>query len=54
MPSKPLFGMPVVVGMSDAVMAMRSIFSCAEAGDSDSSAKRPAGTARRTDGVFMA
>ena len=38
MPSKPLFGMPVVVGMSDAVMAMRNTFSCAEAGDSDSSA----------------
>ena len=37
MPSKPLFGMPVVVGMSDAVMAMRSIFSCAEADDSESS-----------------
>src|SRR3981081_150728 len=25
MPSKPLFGMPVVVGMSAAVMAMRSV-----------------------------
>ena len=35
MPSKPLLGMPVVVGMSDAVMAMRSVFSCAEAGDSE-------------------
>ena len=27
MPSKPLFGMPVVVGTSDAVMAIRSTFS---------------------------
>jgi hypothetical protein len=27
MPSKPLFGIPVVVGMSDAVIAMRSICS---------------------------
>ena len=27
MPSKPLFGMPVVVGMSAAVMAMRSVVS---------------------------
>ena len=25
MPSKPLFGMPVVVGMSEAVMATRSV-----------------------------
>ena len=37
MPSKPLLGMPVVVGMSDAVMAMRSTLSCAEAGDRESS-----------------
>jgi hypothetical protein len=29
MPSKPLFGSPVVVGMSAAVMAMRSIESAA-------------------------
>src|SRR5690348_4251162 len=28
MPSKPLFGMPVVVGTSDAVMAMRRTLSC--------------------------
>ena len=35
MPSKPLFGMPVVVGMSDAVIPMRSTFSCAAAGESD-------------------
>ena len=26
MPSKPLFGMPVVVGMSVAVIAMRSVW----------------------------
>ena len=25
MPSKPLFGIPVVVGMSEAVIAMRSV-----------------------------
>ena len=37
MPSKPLLGMPVVVGMSDAVMAMRSVLS-AVAGWDDSSA----------------
>src|SRR5262245_10152801 len=36
MPSKPLFGIPVVVGMSDAVMAMRSTC-CAWAGASVSS-----------------
>lgn len=29
MPSKPLFGMPVVVGMSEAVIAMRSMVSAA-------------------------
>src|SRR6476620_6246732 len=32
MPSKPLLGMPEVVGSSDAVMAMRSTLSCAKAG----------------------
>ena len=52
MPSKPLLGMPVVVGMSDAVMAMRSTFSCADAGDSE----RAAAASRATIGkrLFMA
>ena len=52
MPSKPLLGMPVVVGMSDAVMAMRSTFSCAEAGDSDEQ-RGGQQQRRRTYDVFM-
>src|SRR5215470_13892292 len=39
MPSKPLLGMPEVVGMSDAVMAMRRTFSCATAGASAEAAR---------------
>ena len=37
MPSKPLFGSPVAVGISDAVMAMRSVVSAVAEWD-DSSA----------------
>src|ERR1700716_3764363 len=54
MPSKPLFGMPVVVGMSDAVMAMRSTFSCADAGDRESSEAAHAEARRRKRRVIMA
>ena len=47
MPSKPLFGMPVVVGMSDAVMAMRSTFSWADAGGTEKAAAASSATADR-------
>src|SRR4029077_11724997 len=50
MPSKPLLGMPVVVGMSDAVMAMSNTFSCAEAGDGE---KAEAASSRATDTRFF-
>jgi hypothetical protein len=52
MPSKPLLGMPVVVGMSDAVMPMRSTFSCADAGESASA--ETAARAARDRRFFMA
>src|SRR5689334_21985921 len=38
MPSKPLFGSPVAVGISDAVMAMRSVVSAFAACDDSSAA----------------
>ena len=53
MPSKPLFGMPVVVGMSDAVMAMRNTFSCAKAGDSDSDSSEAASREARARRLFF-
>ena len=41
MPSKPLFGMPVAVGMSAAVMAMRSVVSAiADCDDSVTACQR--------------
>src|SRR6266536_1958881 len=47
MPSKPLFGRPVAVGISDAVMAMRSVVSAITEGD----ASKPAISASVQDAL---
>ncbi len=39
MPSQPLLGMPVVVGISVAVMAMRSVASAMAGGETSEAAK---------------
>ncbi len=56
LPSKPWSGWPSVRGMSAAVMAMRSTFSCAAAGPqaSRAAASRAAGTKGRDEGFIGA
>src|SRR5260370_30821534 len=54
MPSKPLLGMPVVVGTSDAVMAMRRTFSWERAGDRQSSRVAKVEARRRKRRASMA
>jgi hypothetical protein len=48
-PSPPLFGMPVVVGVSDAVIATRNV--CAQAGGVAASARSAANTDRLARGI---